>query len=303
VPTPIPTLIMGNTQSSKAIKSKKPQPPNSNKPRKSRKAQPSKTKKPKKIGEFHLFSQLPTELRLLIWDFSLNEPRIIDVFALNRNAPNQTSNPGSTGIEKRQYVCLLHSPISLLSVCWESRLVALHGHGIISAHALAMGNIGTGTTLESSLLRFEREVRNHWFNRRELSKGHDHLPGLTHLRTKFNFDTDLFYLHETSWSPSEIRWPLQLLDDRFTEDVLPKIKLLAIPPGTDRHIHNQLKHMELSNLELIIFVTSKFLPLPRRKCIVFGQTGVLDLKCFREDQGWKMPEVRIIRNRARLERG
>ncbi|KAL0931680.1 uncharacterized protein CTRU02_212633 [Colletotrichum truncatum] len=83
---------------------------------------------PQSLDRFHLFPQLPTELRLKIWNFNLPSPRIVPIrygagslcFASNTQSPR----PSTSG-------CTSYADIPInLHICHESRAEALKSYAL-----------------------------------------------------------------------------------------------------------------------------------------------------------------------------
>ncbi|KAF9871664.1 hypothetical protein CkaCkLH20_10862 [Colletotrichum karsti] len=80
------------------------------------------------LDHFHLFSKLPTELRLRIWNFNLPPPRIVPIRcgakSLSFASHAQTPPPSTSGCTS--YVAI---PVNL-HVCHESRFEALKSYDL-----------------------------------------------------------------------------------------------------------------------------------------------------------------------------
>ncbi|KAI2612840.1 uncharacterized protein GGS25DRAFT_138286 [Hypoxylon fragiforme] len=80
---------------------------------------------------FHLFTQLPIELRLIIWSYNLPGPRIVEIkCSTDSTEPLLTSQLGQD--DNRRIVCTSTSPIPVnLHVCRESRLYGLKQYRLL----------------------------------------------------------------------------------------------------------------------------------------------------------------------------
>jgi hypothetical protein len=175
--------------------------------------------------------------------------------------------------------------------------------------------------LNSEMHDLELDARVNWYTRS--SKRTKSMPyhkysykvsGRMMLKAKFNTETDIFWIHEKSWTAAQARFPLQLFDDYFTQEVLSKIKHLAIAAGADAYILRLLREMKESKLKVIFIMqhphglynndnTKLHLSLVARQRFRMEEDFVGKVSRFgryRVLRGWSQPKVKIVYSRIFL---
>ncbi|OBT69552.1 hypothetical protein VE03_01110 [Pseudogymnoascus sp. 23342-1-I1] len=89
--------------------------------RRHRRLPPLPAKQPKSLNlkSFELFPQLPTELRLMVWEFCLPGPRVVDIRMCRKSIPTSTGEL----LDVSRFISSVDHPV-MLHVCSESRRLA-----------------------------------------------------------------------------------------------------------------------------------------------------------------------------------
>jgi hypothetical protein len=232
-----------------------------------------------------------------------------------------SSIAGPDSFKNHHYVCFCQSSIPLLFVCREARSVGLYELEDIPNHASSIEE-KKYRGLNSEMHNLELDARVNWYNRS--SKRTKSIPyhkysykvsGRMMLKAKFNTETDIFWIHEKSWTATQAPFPLQLFDSHFTQEVLPKIKYLPIAAGADEYIIRLLREMKKSKLKVIFIMqhphglynndnTKVHLSPVARQRFRMEEDLIGEVSRFgryRVLRGWSQPKVKIVYSRIFLE--
>jgi hypothetical protein len=256
-------------------------------------------------SSFYLFPNLPPELRLHIWSFTISH-RIVDIFAFNKRL---THNQERNAL-KDDRVYTSQSSLPILSVCRESREFALG----VYKHALDTED-QRSTRFQLRKEEFPTHIGEHrvgWHL--PCRKNSQFIPGEIRSRIYFNLEKDVFCLNGVWWFVG--RHPLYPLRNYLSSDILHRLRYLAVPfemfgwaissdmlPRASRVAERRVTLADFKNLtEVIINMDSsederdaRDLNLITPKDITKALEGVT-----RRNPGWKPPKWRLVRDRASL---
>jgi hypothetical protein len=259
-------------------------------------------------SSFHLFSNLPPELRLHIWSLTVS-PRIIDIYAFNKRlSPLQERNALK---DDRLYTT--QSSIPILYVCRESRRFALglYKHGLDTEDQ-------TSARFQLRRDEFPAHILERWNGcHLPCRKNSNSIPGEVRPRIYFNLAEDVFSLNCVWWFVG--RHPLYPLRNYFPSEILLNLRYLALPfemfawaVSNDKYRRTPLfsrdRRVTLADFrslrEVIINVDCSEDERGERDPSLVSQKEITKALegIAKRNPGWKIPKWRLVRDRASLGR-